>query len=97
MKSISISDLINNYNNKPINLIDIRDSYNYNLGHIYNSRNIPMYSLICNPSKFLSINETYYIYCQSGNRSKNVVNKLNSLGYDTINVDGGYNLYLLMK
>ena len=38
--------------------------------------------------------DTYYIYCQSGSRSKLIVNKLNNLGYNVINVNGGFNAYL---
>ena len=98
MNSISIEELYNKIKrNENINLIDIRSVYQFNNGHIKNSMNIPKNLLMTNPSNYLSKNNTYYIYCQSGTTSNNVVNELNYLGYNTINVKGGYNLYLLMK
>ena len=42
-------------------------------------------------------NTIYYIYCDYGNRSKHVVSYLNSLGYNCVNIEGGYNNYLLEK
>ena len=74
--------------------IDIRDNNSYNNGHIDGAINIPFKNLLVNP-KLLNKNEIYYIYCQSGNNSKILVNYLNKLGYSCINVSGGYSKYLL--
>lgn len=74
-------------------IIDVRDKYKYNIGHIANSINIDSIELISNPSKYLNKNQKYYIYCQTGHTSKMIVEKLNSLGYNTVNIEGGYNLY----
>lgn len=76
-------------------IIDIRNSIKYNEGHIPNSVNIYSYDLLFDPKKYLKTNEKYLIYCQSGITSKVVVNKLNKMGYNVINLDGGYNNYLL--
>lgn len=75
--------------------IDIRDSYIYNKGHIDGAVNIPFFKLFKDPKKYLSKNNTYYIYCQSGQNSKILVNYLNGLGYSCVNVNGGYSKYLL--
>lgn len=75
---------------KEYNIIDIRDSYSYNLGHVYNAVNIPMDILLNNPSKFLNKNDIYYIYCTSGIRSKKICELLKLLGYKVINVIDGY-------
>lgn len=75
---------------KEYNIIDIRDSYSYNLGHVYNAVNIPMDILLNNPSKFLNKNDIYYIYCTSGIRSKKTCELLKLLGYKVINVIDGY-------
>ena len=80
-----------------INIIDIRNTFDYRRGHISGSINIPSNYLIYNFSKYLDKNRTYYIYCNSGISSLNLVNKLNSFGYNTITIDGGYNKYLLEK
>ena len=79
------------------NIIDIRSLNNYNKGHIDGAIHINQFDLLFNPSKYLKKDEIYYIYCNSGVSSKVVVNKLNSLGYHTVNIDGGYNNYLLRK
>ena len=50
-----------------------------------------------NPNSYLKKDKTYYIYCQTGYTSMDVVNILNKKGYNTINLEGGYNKYLLTK
>lgn len=80
-----------------INLIDIRDEYKFNKSHIPGAINIPSNYLINNPSKYLDKNKTYYLYCDSGVMSNKISKELNYLGYNTKNVVGGYNYYLLIK
>lgn len=77
------------------NIIDIRSINKYNKSHINGAIHIDQYDLLFNPSKYLKKDEIYYIYCNSGVNSKMVVNRLNSIGYNTINIEGGYNNYLL--
>lgn len=72
------------------NIIDIRDSYSYNLEHVYNAINIPMNELLSNVNKYLNKNEKYYIYCKSGIRSKKTCDLLSTLGYDVVNVLDGF-------
>ena len=80
-----------------MNIIDIRDSKKFNLGHIPNAINIDSYELVYNTSKYLKKDEKYYICCDSGVTSKRVVSMLNKKGYNTVNIDGGYKNYLLRK
>lgn len=94
MMHITINELLNKKN---INIIDIRDSYKYNLGHISGAINIPYLELLSGSNRYLSKNNIYYLYCDYGNISKMVVNKLNVIGYKLISIDGGYNNYLLRK
>lgn len=95
---ISIKELKSKLNNGDnINIIDIRDNFSFGMGHIPGALNIPKNMLVMNHKKYLSLDKTYYIYCQSGNSSNRVVDDLNYFGYNTINIDGGYNHYLLMK
>lgn len=75
------------------NLIDLREKYEYLLGHIDNSINIPYNHLITNPNIYLDINKKYYLYCESGSRSMRMCNYLNSLGYNTVDLIGGYSKY----
>lgn len=76
-------------------IIDIRSFFQYQKGHIPGAISIEKYELLANPSKYLNKKQTYYIYCSSGIQSKMVVQRLNSIGYSTINIPGGYNNYLL--
>lgn len=88
MKEIRIENIIDNLNN--IKIIDIRDNYLFNLGAIPNSKNIPMNFLVMNPSNYLNSDDTYYIYCNRGINSKKTCEILSSLGYNVINIIGGY-------
>lgn len=89
---ISIDDLLRLKN---VNIIDIRSEQSYNNNHITGAKNIPYNKLITNPSKYLNKFDKYYIYCQKGLTSFKVCNKLNSLGYKTINIIGGYEAWIL--
>ncbi len=95
MKEIEISKIINDLDKYKI--IDIRDSYIYNLDSIPNSINIPKNFLIMNPENYLNVNDTYYIYCSYGVTSKEVCKILTNKGYDVVNIIGGFNEYKLKK
>lgn len=98
MDNIEIKDiLIKIYNNESLNIIDIRNNYEYQYGKIPTAKNINKYLLETTPEKYLDKNKIYYIYCQSGNTSNKLVNRLNKIGYNTVNIIGGYNNYLLRK
>lgn len=91
-KSISANDL--KYLNNP-KIIDIRNIEKYNNNHIINAINIPMENLLIKPDKYLSKNEVYYIYCQKGIQSRKMCFILTNMGYNVINVSGGYESWVL--
>lgn len=97
MNSIDITKLMVMLEKEPLNVIDIRTNYEYLNGHIPTAKNIDKNVLVMYPNKYLNKEDTYYIYCQSGHSSNNIVNMLNSKGYNTVNIQGGYNNYLLRK
>lgn len=78
-----------------VRIIDIRDNYQFNMGSIPTSINIPMNFLLTNPDVYLTKNDTYYIYCEFGSRSKSVCNELSKKGYNVINILGGFSEYKL--
>lgn len=94
---ISVKDLKELQTKEKLNIIDIRDNYNYKIGHIPTSINIIENKLLIMPNNYLNFKDTYYIYCKNGERSKSVVNILKQQGYKVINIEGGYNNYLLIK
>ena len=87
MNEISIHELVNLTNP---HIIDIRDNFTYNYGHIKNAINIPYYSLLSNYSMSLKKSETYYLYCDYGKQSMEISNRLNLFGYHTFYVKEGY-------
>ena len=73
-----------------IQLIDIREPYEVEDGHIAGNINIPMGSIL-EKINTLSKTKDIIIYCNTGNRSKPVVFMLHKL-YNIIsyNLKGGY-------
>ena len=80
-----------------IDLIDIREPYEYKTGSIKSAKNIPMGDLLNDPEKYLNKDKEYHIVCQSGGRSSTACNKLRGLGFDVVNVAGGVGSYVGSK
>jgi len=78
---------------KSINLIDIREPFEFSYGHIENAINIPMRDLLFNHKDYLKKDKKYYIVCQNGARSYETCSNLTRLGYDVVNVVGGTGIY----
>lgn len=71
-------------------VIDVRTEEEYNEEHIVDAINIPLDNI---ESIDLDKNTTIYVYCQSGNRSKEATQKLNELGYSNVYDMGGINTW----
>ena len=80
-----------------VDLIDIREDYEYKGGSIKSAKNIPMGELLNNPDKYLNKSKEYYIMCQSGGRSSRTCNALTSQGFKVVNVSGGMGSYVGTK
>ncbi len=78
---------------KDANIIDIRSLYDYSMGHIDGAINIPYYNLLNNYTHYLSKYLLYYMYCETGEQSREIADRLNRFGYHIINVTGGYQEY----
>ncbi|MFT3984620.1 MAG: rhodanese-like domain-containing protein [Lachnospiraceae bacterium] len=76
-----------------VELIDIREPYEYKSGSIKTAKNIPMGNLLSSPEKYLIKDKTYYLMCQSGARSGRTVKALARQGFHVINVAGGMGSY----
>ena len=86
--SVFVEDL-----NSSMNIIDIREEYEYLSEHIPGSKHISYKNLIFSPEMYLDKYKTYYIYCSMGVRSRSLVNRLNDLGYKLKNIEGGFMEY----
>lgn len=93
MKDISVTELKRMI--PGIKIIDIRDNYQFNMGSIPTSINIPTNFLLTNPDIYLNKNSTYYLYCEYGTTSKKVCNQLSNKGFNVINILGGFSEYKL--
>lgn len=72
-------------NNKNLNIIDVREDYEYENGHIPGAQSAPLSSF----PVLLDKEKTYYVVCQSGGRSSMACQMLKQDGQDVINVEGG--------
>lgn len=97
MNSIDINTLLKKLETEQLNIIDIRSNYEFQLDRIPTAKNIDKIILRTVPEQYLDKDKIYYIYCQSGYSSGSLVNYLNTKGYHTVNIIGGYNNYLLRK
>jgi rhodanese-related sulfurtransferase len=74
VKSVDVND-IDNLLGK-IQLIDIREPYEYKGGHLPSAKNIPMDTILANPDKYLDKTTEYHIICHSGSRISMACNTL---------------------
>ena len=91
LDSIRVSELVQLVN--PM-IVDIRNYYYYSIGHINGAISVPYYNLLNNYSHYLNKCSKYYMYCETGEQSLEVVRRLNSFGYDLVSINGGYQEYL---
>lgn len=94
-KVINVNDIDELIGN--VDIIDIREKYEFASGSLKSAKNIPMGELLNSPEKYLNKNKEYYIMCQSGGRSARACNSLSSQGYNVINVTGGIGSYVGTK
>lgn len=90
--SISMDDFLKL---RDVNIIDLRSNQSFNNNHIPGSINIPYQKLIVAPSNYLSFGKVYYLYCQKGYSSYKISNILNSMGYKTVSINGGYEEWVI--
>lgn len=94
-KVINVNDMDNLIGK--VELIDIREPYEFRIGSLKTSKNIPMGNLLSEPNKYLNHEKTYYIICQSGSRSMMATRQLKRQGFDVVNVSGGVGAYVGSK
>jgi rhodanese-related sulfurtransferase len=78
-----------------VKIIDIRSVEKYNDNHIPTAINIPKDILLIDYKKYLNFNDTYYIYCKEGVASPSVCSILRKYGYKAVNINGGYQEWIL--
>ena len=71
-------------------LLDVREDYEYQDGHIKGAVNLPLREILSQKDS-LPKDRDIYVYCRSGHRSADAVNFLKSLGFEKVhNIEGGF-------
>ena len=71
-------------------LLDVREEYEYQEGHIKGAVNLPLREIL-EKKDSLPKNKDIYVYCRSGHRSADAVNFLKSLDFERVhNIEGGF-------
>ena len=71
-------------------LLDVREDYEYQDGHIKGAVNLPLREIL-EKKDILPKDKDIYVYCRSGHRSADAVNFLKSLGFEKVhNIEGGF-------
>ncbi len=71
-------------------ILDVRTAEEYAEGHIPGAVNVPNEDIDgTRPDELLDINQTIYVYCRSGRRSRQAASKLAAMGYTNIIEFGG--------
>lgn len=92
MKNVSIVEL-NEKLKDNVNVIDIREPYELAWGKVPGAKNVPIRELAYNHQEYLTPGEEYYIICQSGSRSVQLISFLSKENYELYNVVGGTGMY----
>lgn len=71
-----------------IQILDVREPYEWNAGHIEGALHIPMGQLSVRQEE-IATDRTVVCVCRSGARSGRVAKALVRAGYDAENMDGG--------
>lgn len=74
------------------NVIDCREVYEYEEGHIPGSINMPTSDFLSHID-LINKEEHYYVICLTGARSSMVAKYLDNQGYQVSNVNGGMIMY----
>lgn len=65
-------------------VIDVRDQWEYDNGHIRNAINIPLNEIPAKIEEFRKMKDPVILYCRSGNRSGAAVNILKQAGVTNV-------------
>jgi len=78
-----------------IQIIDIRSAEDFKHGFIPGAINICIYQLKLYPEQYLNKNNTYYFYCNEGDKSNTLCEELSEKGYNVVNIIGGYKKWII--
>lgn len=80
-------------NEKKYVLLDVRSFEEYKEGHIKNAISFPLQNIKGEIKELPNKNELIFVYCRSGNRSREAALRLIKLGYTNVIDIGGINTW----
>lgn len=91
--SITASVFADSIDNPGVQLVDVRTPDEFAAGNIPGSVNIDVRTGHFGETASTMLDKAYTVavYCRSGNRSKNAAKTLSMMGYNVVELDGGYN------
>ncbi|MEZ5186558.1 MAG: rhodanese-like domain-containing protein [Candidatus Nanopelagicales bacterium] len=92
IEQISVTDLKELHDTGTARMIDVREKWEFDAGHVPGAEWIPMSLVPLRKDEFAGDNPAY-ILCRTGNRSGQVVMWLARQGIESINVAGGTEMW----
>ena len=94
--SVTASVFADSIDNPGVQLVDVRTPDEFAAGNIPGSVNIDVLTGHFGETAATMLDKAYTVavYCRSGNRSKNAAKTLSMMGYNVVELDGGYNDWL---
>ena len=91
--SVTASVFADSIDNSGVQLVDVRTPDEFAAGNIPGSVNIDVLTGHFGETAATMLDKAYTVavYCRSGNRSKNAAKTLSMMGYNVMELDGGYN------
>ena len=91
--SVTVSVFADSIDNPGVQLVDVRTPDEYAAGNIPGSVNIDVLTGHFGETAATMLDKAYTVavYCRSGNRSKNAAQVLSMMGYNVVELNGGYN------
>lgn len=91
--SVTVSVFADSIDNPGVQLVDVRTPDEYAAGNIPGSVNIDVLTGKFGETASALLDRAYTVavYCRSGNRSKNAAQVLSMMGYNVVELNGGYN------
>ena len=88
---LNLSEFEQTWKSHPGKILDVRTPAEYQAGHLEGAQNIDwLGGRVQAESDSMDKNETYYLYCASGNRSGMAANYLKQQGFKNVYNIGGY-------
>ena len=93
ISTVTASVFADSIDNPGVQLVDVRTPDEFAAGNIPGSVNIDVLTGHFGETAATMLDKAYTVavYCRSGNRSKNAAKTLSMMGYNVVELDGGYN------